>query len=84
MKLKIKKPTLIEDWKKQLRSYSALSLFANILIALAYGLSLAFGMGLVYMSPFYIVLVMGGVASLGFLGRFLKQNVEDKEEDDVQ
>jgi 4-hydroxybenzoate polyprenyltransferase len=80
--MKLKKPTLIEDWKKQLKSYSALSLFANILIALAYGLSLAFGMGLVYLSPFYIVLVMGGVASLGFLGRFLKQNVEDKEEDE--
>ena len=82
--MKLKKPTLIEDWKKQLHSYSALSLSANILIALAYGLSLAFGMGLVYMSPFYIVLVMGGVASLGFVGRFLKQNVEDKEGDNVQ
>lgn len=79
MKLKNK---LISDWKKQLRSYSALSLFANVLIALAYGLSLAFGMGLVYMSPFYIVLVMGGVASLGALGRFIKQQKED--EDDVQ
>ena len=82
MKVKIKRPTLIEDWKKQLKSYSALSLFANILIALAYGLSLAFGMGLVYMSPFYIVLVMGGVASLGALGRFIKQQKEDEE--DVQ
>lgn len=83
MKLKIKKPSLIEDWKKQIRSYSAISLFANILIALAYGLSLAFGMGLVYMSPFYVVLVMGGVASLGFVGRFLKQTSQ-KEEDNVQ
>lgn len=83
MKLK-NKVSLIDDWEKQLKSYSAISLFANILIALAYGLSLAFGMGLVYMSPFYIVIVMGGVASLGFLGRFLKQNVEDKEEDNVQ
>lgn len=82
MKLKIKKPSLIEDWKKQLKSYSAISLFANILIALSYGLSLAFGMGLVYMSPFYIVLVMGGVASLGALGRFIKQQKEDEE--DVQ
>lgn len=78
------KVSLIDDWKKQLKSYSAISLIANVLIALAYGLSLAFGMGLVYMSPFYIVLVMGGVASMGFVGRFLKQNVEDKEEDNVQ
>lgn len=82
--MKIKKPTLIEDWKKQLRSYSAISLFANILIALAYGLSLAFGMGLVYMSPFYIVLVMGGVASLGALGRFIKQQKEDQDDEHIQ
>lgn len=82
--MKIKKPTLIEDWKKQLKSYSALSLFANILIALAYGLSLAFGMGLVYMSPFYVVLVMGGVASLGALGRFIKQQKEDKDDEHLQ
>ena len=78
MKLK-NKVSLIDDWKKQLKSYSAISLFANVLIALSYGLSLAFGMGLVYMSPFYIVLVMGGVASLGFLGRFIKQQKEDEE-----
>lgn len=84
MKVKIKRPTLIEDWKKQLKSYSALSLFANILIALSYGLSLAFGMGLVYMSPFYIVVVMGGVASLGFVGRFLKQTSQKEDEEDVQ
>lgn len=84
LKLKIKKPSLIEDWKKQIRSYSAISLFANILIALAYGLSLSFGMGLVYMSPFYIVLVMGGVASLGFLGRFIKQVEADEEQENVQ
>ena len=82
--MKLKKPSLISDWKKQIRSYSALSLFANILIALAYGLSLAFGMGLVYMSPFYIVLVMGGVASLGFVGRFLKQTSQKEDEDNVQ
>lgn len=81
MKLKNK---VIGDWKKQLRSYSAISLFANVLISLAYGLSLAFGMGLVYMSPFYIVLVMGGVASLGFVGRFIKQVEADEEQENVQ
>lgn len=83
MKLK-NKVSLIDDWKRQLKSYSAISLFANVLIALAYGLSLAFGMGLVYMSPFYIVLVMGGVASLGFVGRFLKQTSQKEDEEDVQ
>lgn len=84
MKLKIKKPSLIKDWKKQLRSYSAISLFANVLIALAYGISLAFGMGLVSLSPIYIVLAMGFVASLGSIGRFLKQMEEDEEQDNVQ
>lgn len=77
--MKIKKPNWIDDWKKQLRSYSAISLLANTLIALAYGLSLAFGMGLIYMSPFYIILVMGFVASLGTVGRFIKQSTEDSE-----
>ena len=67
------KLNLISDWKKQLKSYSALSLFANALIAIAYGLSAAFGMGLVYMSPFYLVLVMGGIAVLGGVGRFIRQ-----------
>ena len=80
--MQVKPPNLIDDWKKQLKSYSAISLIANVLIALAYGLSLAFGMGLVYMSPLYIVLVMGGVASLGFVGRFLKQTSQ-RDEDDV-
>lgn len=71
---------LITDWKKHLRSYSALSLFANLLIAISYGLSVAFGMGLIYLSPFWIVTVMGVVAGLGSLGKFVKQFDEDQEE----
>lgn len=82
--MKLKKPSLIEDWKKQLRSYSFLSLLANVLIALAYGISLAFGMGLVSLSPMYIVLAMGFVACLGSVGKFLKQFKEDEEQGDVQ
>lgn len=74
----MKKLSLIKDWKKHLRSYSALSLFANILIALSFGLSSAFGMGLFYLSPFWIVVVMGGVAILGFVGKFIKQWDEDE------
>lgn len=83
MKLK-NKVSLIDDWKKQLKSYSALSLFANVLIAVAYGLSLAFGMGLVYMSPLYVILVMGGVAILGAAGRFIKQQKEDEQHEHLQ
>ena len=64
---------LINDWKKHLKSYSALSLFANLLIAISYGLSVTFGMGLIYLSPFWIVTIMGIVAALGSLGKFVKQ-----------
>lgn len=73
---------IIDNWKKHLRSYSALSLFANLLIAVSYGLSVAFGMGLIYLSPFWIVTVMGLVAGLGSLGKFVKQfDTEEDRED---
>lgn len=72
---------IINDWKKHLRSYSALSLFANLLIAVSYGLSVAFGMGLIYLSPFWIVTIMGIVAGLGSLGKFVKQFEDEDKED---
>lgn len=78
--MKLKTPSLIEDWKKHARSYSAISLFANILIALSYGLSLSFGMGIMYLSPFWVVAVMAGVATLGAAGRFIKQFSDDPEQ----
>jgi len=73
---------VINDWKKHLRSYSALSLFANLLIAISYGLSIAFGMGIVYLSPLWVVIIMGVVAGLGSLGKFVKQFDEDQDEDE--
>lgn len=75
------KSKIIKDWKKQLKSYSFLSLVANILIAVSYGLSLAFGMSLVAFSTKTVVLVMGGVALMGAIGRFIKQTQEDDEHD---
>ena len=77
----MKKLSLIKDWKKHLRSYSALSLFANVLISIAYGLSLGFGAGIISLSPFWIILIMGSIAILGSLGRFLKQFEEDEKND---
>ena len=71
---------LINNWKKHLRSYSAISLFANILIALSFGLSSAFGMGLIYLSPFWVVVVMGIVAGIGCIGKFIKQWEEDEDD----
>lgn len=78
--MKIRKPSLIQDWKRHIKSYSALSLFANVLIALAYGISVAFSMGIVSLSPIYIILAMGTVACLGSVGRFIKQ-IEDTNEE---
>lgn len=82
--MKLAKPKLIDNPKAHLKSYSFLSLVGTVLISIAYGLSLAFGMGLVSLSPTYIILAMGFVACLGTAGKFIKQNVEDKEEEDVQ
>lgn len=76
----MKKIKLISDWKKHLRSYSAISLFANTLLAIAYGLSLAFGAGIVFLSPFWIIFVMGLIAVLGAFGKFIKQFDKDTEE----
>lgn len=81
--MKLKKPTLIEDWKKQLKSYSALSLFAIFLTSLGYGLSLAFGAGLIYLSTAQTFTVIGVIALLGLIGRFISQTTK-KDEDDVQ
>lgn len=79
--MKLEKPKLIDNPIAHLKSYSFISLLANILIAVAYGLSLAFGMGLVSLSPVYIILAMGFVATLGGVGKFLKQGIDKEDED---
>lgn len=71
---------VIKDWKKHLRSYSALSLVANLFISLSYGISAVLGMGLVSLSPAYIILAMAIVAGLGFCGKFVQQFEDDIEE----
>lgn len=72
---------IVENPKQQLKTYSFLSLLANVSIAVAYGLSLAFGMGVVNLSPTYIILAMGFVATLGGVGKFIKQRLGRDEED---
>lgn len=74
--MKLTKPKLIDNPKAHLKSYSFLSLIGTVLISIAYGLSLAFGMGLVSLSPTYIILAMGFVAALGSVGKFIKQHLE--------
>lgn len=80
--MKLTKPKLIDNPKAHLKSYSFLSLVGTVLISIAYGLSLAFGMGLVSLSPTYIILAMGFVAALGSVGKFVKQSVEKENCDD--
>ncbi|WP_443698916.1 hypothetical protein [Pseudomonas sp.] len=74
---------LIDNWKQHLKSYSALSLFANVLIGVSYGLSLSFGMGVMTLQPIYIVAAMLSVAVMGSLGKFLKQELGEKDKEDV-
>lgn len=72
---------VVNDWKKHLRSYSALSLIANLLISLSYGISIMLGMGLVSLSPVYIIIAMTVVAILGFVGKFIAQFEDDIQEE---
>ncbi len=81
--MKLTKPKLIDNPIAHLKSYSFLSLVGTVLISVAYGLSLAFGMGLVSLSPTYIILAMGFVAAMGSVGKFLKQGTQ-KDDEDVQ
>lgn len=81
--MKLKKPKLIDNPKAHLKSYSFLSLLGTVLISLAYGLSLAFGMGLASLSPTYIIIAMALVASLGAVGKFLKQGIEKEDNNEV-
>jgi hypothetical protein len=71
---------IIDNWKAHLKSYSALSLFANVLVSVAYGASLALGVGLATISPMWIVVAMGGIAVMGSLGKFINQEIGKKDD----
>lgn len=71
---------IIDNWKSHLRSYSALSLFANVLVSIAYGASLALGVGLTTISPVWVVVAMGGIAVMGSLGKFINQEIGKKDD----
>jgi hypothetical protein len=73
---------VINNWKQHLKSYSALSLFANVLVSIAYGASLALGIGLATISPVWIVVAMGSIAVMGSVGKFIKQYEEEHPEDE--
>lgn len=75
----LKKPKLIKDWKKQLKSYSFLSLFANFLTALSVsGLAVLGVLSSDIAFPLLAVLAIT-LGVIGCLGRFVDQTVDDLE-----
>lgn len=76
-----KKLKLVDNWKKHLRAYSFLSLISSFMIAVAYGASLALGIGATSLSPGFIIGAMGVVAALGACGKFIKQTDGESEGD---
>lgn len=77
--MNVKKPSLISDWKKQLKSYSALALFGNILIAIAFGISLGFGIISSQVGMPVAIGVFLFVSLLGAVGRFIRQGKDEDE-----
>lgn len=78
--MKISKPnSIIDDWKKQLKSYSALALLSQFLIAIAFAISLGFGIISPYVGMPVTLGVFALVSFLGFCGRFLKQPSKEDE-----
>ncbi|MNQ59021.1 hypothetical protein D3C85_732410 [compost metagenome] len=78
--MKLRKPRLIRDWKKQLKSYSFLSMLGNFLVALSVsGLSV---LGVLSSNVALPLLVSLAVAFglFGLVGRFIDQSVEDSED----
>ena len=76
MKLRI-----IKDWKKQLKSYSFLSILSNFLVALSVsGLSV---LGVLSSNVAFPVLVGCAICFglFGLVGRFLDQSIEDINEE---
>ncbi len=78
--IKLKKPRLIRDWQKQLKSYSFLSILANFLTALSVSALSVLGV----LSGNVALPVLVGFAIVfgffGLVGRFISQEVEDAEE----
>lgn len=79
MKLK-----LIKDWKKSLKSYSFLSIVANILTAVS--VSALAVLGVLSSDIAFPVLACLAIAFglVGAIGRFIDQTVDDLEDKDVQ
>ena len=75
---------LIKDWKKSLKSYSFLSIVANILTAVS--VSALAVLGVLSSDIAFPVLACLAIAFglVGAIGRFIDQTVDDLEDKDVQ
>ena len=74
---------LIKDWKKGLKSYSFLSIVANILTAVS--VSALAVLGVLSSDIAFPILACLAVAFgvVGAIGRFIDQTVDDLEKEDV-
>lgn len=79
--IKLKKPRLIKDWKRQLKSYSFLSILGNFLVALSVsGLSV---LGVLSSNVAFPLLVGLAITFglFGLCGRFIDQSLDDINEE---
>lgn len=79
--IKLKKPRLIKDWKRQLKSYSFLSILGNFLVALSVsGLSV---LGVLSSNVAFPLLVGLAITFglFGLCGRFIDQSIDDINEE---
>lgn len=80
--MKLRKPRIIKDWRKQLKSYSFLSILGHFLIALSVsGLAV---LGVLSSNVAFPVLVGTAITFglFGLVGRMIDQSVEDLEGED--
>lgn len=80
----LKKPKIIKDWKKSLKSYSFLTIVANILTAVSVSALAVLGVLSSELAfPLLATLAIAfGLA--GAIGRFIDQSVDDLEKGDEE
>lgn len=71
---------IVDKPKSVLKSYSALTLLANVLIALS-GVGFALLGALTKIDTIYLVTIMGTMSLFGFIGRFIQQDISGSEKE---
>lgn len=71
---------IVDKPKAVLKSYSALTLLANVLIALS-GAGFALLGAMTKIDTIYLVSIMGIMSLFGFIGRFIQQDISGSEKE---